>query len=428
MIRQWLERIFDGDFDGPFGATRTHLVRSAGILVTLVLSVLALAACSRSADSAAGASAPPDGEAALASADVPTEAAADTPTVASEAISPAAKAEAAAAAAAADEAADEERRRLAELEQREQEARARETELARREEIAQREREVAERERALAERERRIAAQERAAPAEATVKPIESQPALPEPTPEPVAGQPSARELPTAERAVLVDAGDRNVVPGDDPSGTVEEERWQESWRTRGRSSDDREATGPAERIAALERLSAGAELELEIEDDLSSGTSTVGEVFQSRLTSDVLGPEGELIVPAGSVVWGRVVDVRPLRRVGGRATLELQFERLELPSGESVEVRASLLEQGRNKKKDKAKIVGGAIAGLILGRILGDGETAAAGAAVGAAAGTAAAISAEGREVELPAGTELSLVLEEVVTVTTRYGEPVRD
>lgn len=415
MIRQRLERIFDGDFDGPFGAIRTHLVRRAGILA---LSVFALAACSRSADSAAGA--PPAGEAAPAPAVAPTEAAADAPTVEPEAIS--------SAEGAAAEAAAEERRRLAELEQREQEARAREAELARREEIAQREREVAERERALAERERRIAEQERAAPAEARVEPTESQPALPEPTPEPGARQPAARELPAAEQAVLVDASDRNASPGEEPSGTAEEERWNESWRTRGRASDDREATGPAERIAALERLGAGAELELEIEDDLSSGTSTAGEVFRSRLTSDVLGPEGELIVPAGSVVWGRVVDARPLRRVGGRATLELQFERLELPSGESVEVRASLLEQGRNKKKDKAKIVGGAIAGLILGRILGDGETAAAGAAVGAAAGTAAAISAEGREVELPAGTELSLVLEEVVTVTTRYGEPVRD
>ena len=43
-------------------------------------------------------------------------------------------------------------------------------------------------------------------------------------------------------------------------------------------------------------------------------------------------------------------------------------------------------------------------------------------GAAVGAAAGTAAVMKAEGREVEIPAGTLVELELDEVVTVSTEY------
>ncbi len=163
--------------------------------------------------------------------------------------------------------------------------------------------------------------------------------------------------------------------------------------------------------------------LEVEIQESLSSGTSQEGDTFRNLVVEDIFDRDGVLVVPAGSQVLGVVVEAKPLRRVGGQATLGLEFDRLILESGEIIEIRASFLELGKNKKKDKAKIAGAAVVGTILGHILGDGEAAAVGAAVGAAAGTVAAMRAEGHEVEVPAGTVVRLELEEVVTVTTQYG-----
>jgi uncharacterized protein YcfJ len=72
-------------------------------------------------------------------------------------------------------------------------------------------------------------------------------------------------------------------------------------------------------------------------------------------------------------------------------------------------------------------KIAVGAVAGAILGRILGDGDAAVVGGIVGAAAGTAAVLQSKGKEVELPAGTQLTLEFDQVVSSSARYGPVVR-
>ena len=165
--------------------------------------------------------------------------------------------------------------------------------------------------------------------------------------------------------------------------------------------------------------------LDVEIDSTLSSGTSQVGDEFKTLLVDDVRTEDGTLVAPAGSEVWGEVVEARPLRKVGGQAALGVSLDRLVLPTGETVEIRASLLQVGKNKKGDKAKIAGAVIAGAILGSILGDSEGALVGAAAGAAASTAYVVKAEGREVEIPAGTVVTLEVDEVVTVRTEYRTP---
>jgi len=167
--------------------------------------------------------------------------------------------------------------------------------------------------------------------------------------------------------------------------------------------------------------LEVGTVLEVELLQTLSSRTAQVGDTFSSRVARDIFSADGILVVPAGSEVIGRVTEARALRRVGGQASLGVEMRELILPSGHSIGIHASMLELGRDKRKDKRKILVAAAAGAILGRILGnDGGSALAGAAVGAAAGTAVAARAKGVNVDLPAGEIVAFRLEEVVTVTT--------
>lgn len=303
-------------------------------------------------------------------------------------------------------------------------------------EVALQKREVAlqEREAALAD-ERRSLQEERTAPQAPVVdSPAPSPAGAPEPeieTEPAPAPEPEIEPEPEPEPEI-VQSTDR---PGlSDPSAGPEEEpvpheRWSDqAWRRGNRDAEEStaadaptEPTEPTEPRTAT--LRAGTVLTLGVESELSSRASRVGEEFSMRVTEDVRDEEGRVVVPEGTTVLGFVTEAKPLRRVGGRAALGLEFDRLVLPNGEEVEVRASLLQQGRNKKRDKLKIAGATIAGAILGQILGgDSEATATGAAVGAAASTAAVMRVKGEDIELPAGTELEIELVEVVTWTSRY------
>jgi hypothetical protein len=130
-----------------------------------------------------------------------------------------------------------------------------------------------------------------------------------------------------------------------------------------------------------------------------------------------------------GAVIEGVVARTDRSGRVSGRADMTLDFERIRmrdgrsfnfagtidsvrLPNGESVRVN----QEGNVREDDSQtsrtvtrSAIGGAI-GAVIGAIAGGGKGAAIGAAVGAGAG-AGSIFIEGRDdLELPAGTEITI------------------
>lgn len=287
--------------------------------------------------------------------------------------------------------------------------------------------ELAAREAALAQERRRLQQISQSAPP-ARPAAVAAQPA-PE-SAEPTVAAP-VDEPRTASETVQIASETKNETadPGRGPVADSDHEEWDEqAWRRGSREAEPNDRTTSSERAPSTvephsARLEAGTVLNVDVESALSSSTSRVGEEFETRVAEDVRDETGLVVVPAGSVLLGFVTEARPLRRVGGRAALGLEFDRLVLPSGETIEVRASLMQQGKNKKRDKFKIAGATIAGAILGQILGgDSEATATGAAVGAAASTAAVLRVKGRDIDIPAGSRLEIELVEVVTWSARY------
>jgi hypothetical protein len=185
----------------------------------------------------------------------------------------------------------------------------------------------------------------------------------------------------------------------------------------------------PAEPSAQIVHASLmpGKVLEVEMLETLSSRDSRVGDTFSAHLVQDLRNEDGMLVIPAGAEILGEVTHVIPLKKIGGRAEIGIEFTHVVVSPDQTVEIRASMVELGKDKRKDKKKILIGTAAGAILGRILGgDTEGAVAGAAVGAAAGTAVAASAKGKDAEIPAGEMIALQLEEVVTVSIEMTGPV--
>jgi hypothetical protein len=165
-----------------------------------------------------------------------------------------------------------------------------------------------------------------------------------------------------------------------------------------------------------------GTRFEVEFTQGLASNTSSVGDTFRARLLTDVM-VDGAVAIPGGSEILGVVTDAVAARRIGGQAKLSLKFTDLVLPSGSTVPVHASFLEEGKSKTgRDAATIGGSAAGGALLGRILGrGGRGTVLGALVGAAVGTAIASKTAGEEVVIPEGSVVKLKLDQSLDVKTR-------
>jgi hypothetical protein len=157
----------------------------------------------------------------------------------------------------------------------------------------------------------------------------------------------------------------------------------------------------------------AGTELELRLEESLSSETAKPGDRFTAMAAAPVL-LGNRVAIEAGSSFRGRVELVD---QAGGRtdrtARLLLVVEEVE-HQGKSYDVSATVtgaserLETGLGSEAKKIGI--GAGLGSVLGAILGGKKGAVIGATVG---GTGAILGTEGNEVELPHGTILKLRLD---------------
>jgi len=169
-------------------------------------------------------------------------------------------------------------------------------------------------------------------------------------------------------------------------------------------------------------KVPAGTTFEVEFTEGLASNASTVGETFRARVIAD-LRLDGAIAIPAGSEVLGVVTDAVGARRIGGKARLTVEFTDLVLPSGSTLPLHASFLEEGKSRAGRDAATIGGSTAGgALLGRILGNGGRGTIlGALVGAAVGTAIASKTAGEEVVIPEGSVISLELVQPLAVDAR-------
>jgi hypothetical protein len=166
-------------------------------------------------------------------------------------------------------------------------------------------------------------------------------------------------------------------------------------------------------------KVPAGATFEVEFTQGLASNASAVGETFRARVVAD-LRLDGAIAIPAGSEVLGVVTDAVGARRIGGKARLTVKFTDLVLPSGSTLPLHASFLEEGKSRAGRDAATIGGSTAGgALLGRILSNGGRGTIiGALVGAAVGTAIASKTAGEEVVIPEGSVISLKLDQPLAV----------
>ena len=174
----------------------------------------------------------------------------------------------------------------------------------------------------------------------------------------------------------------------------------------------------------------------LRMNQTLNSRVARVGDRFQTTVVTPVYA-SGVEVVPAGSVVEGRVASVNPARTRGREGQIGLQFDAVVLPDGTRVGLDGSLTELqdaragtvdaenevsgNSSEKRNIGYIGGGTVGGAVLGGAIGGGKGAGIGAIIGAGAGVAGVMLQKGNLAELRSGTEIGMTTIQPITFNIR-------
>jgi hypothetical protein len=174
--------------------------------------------------------------------------------------------------------------------------------------------------------------------------------------------------------------------------------------------------------------LPTGTPFEVELVSPVSTATNNVGDKVEAKLTGPLLY-NNMVIANQGAVIRGEIAELmRPSKSKAeeDRASLKFAFTSIETVDGEktlaATVTNAEVLHAGGTTKRDALMIGGSAVAGAVLGKIIGgDTKDAAIGAVAGAAVGTGGALLMKGHNLELPAGSKLSLKVDQPITIVQR-------
>ena len=190
----------------------------------------------------------------------------------------------------------------------------------------------------------------------------------------------------------------------------------------------EQDKTEPPERPGAPQTVRVtvpqGTEIRLALDSPISSASSQAGDTFTARTTDPVV-VGNRVAIPSGSTVHGQVSQVVPARKglKEKEGLLTLSFDKVVTPAGFSAPMSAGIAGVAPKSTKKTAGIIGGSAAGgALLGKILGGStKDAAIGAVVGGAIGTGIAAGTQGKDAVIPAGSALTIVLDQPLTIAVK-------
>ncbi len=171
----------------------------------------------------------------------------------------------------------------------------------------------------------------------------------------------------------------------------------------------------------------------LQLNNKLSTRVNSEGDAFTAYVTAPVLLGD-KLMIPKGSVVTGSVSRIIRPGRFKGKAVLNVLFQSIEIPGRGQLPIAASLarldaegnggirsegtVEGEGSEGNDLGRIVMPGIVGAGVGTLAGGGKGAAIGGGIGAAIGLASVFATRGKEIEVPRGSSLDIVLDKPLTI----------
>lgn len=180
----------------------------------------------------------------------------------------------------------------------------------------------------------------------------------------------------------------------------------------------------------------AGATVKAMLTTPLSSAYTVPGQTISLALNDDFYYGDN-LIAPAGSTVYGTVIESSKAKRGSINGKLCVRFTQIYTPYGSQIPISAVIktddssgvlvggtkMDVTKEYTKDLAAgSAAGALSGLVFGALAGGdvGRGAALGTAVGAGGGLVKSIWDKGNDVEIPASATIDIMLTQPITVSS--------
>lgn len=204
-------------------------------------------------------------------------------------------------------------------------------------------------------------------------------------------------------------------------------------------STNDSDGTPKKVLKGYVKVVPTGTKIPIIMDTAVDSDTSQEGDEFAAR-TSEDLSIDGSTVVPAGSIIKGRIAQLNSPKHLNRSGSVGLKFDTITTPDQRSIPIVANLVARGgvvhaRRGLKDIAFDTGAValptLVGLGVGALaagsgnnnngsgskdssIGRAGGAMIGAGVGIAVGVAILLAKKGKKVEVRPGDELKIELAE--------------
>ena len=177
-------------------------------------------------------------------------------------------------------------------------------------------------------------------------------------------------------------------------------------------------------------QIAKGSILNATLQSAINSQSVAKNDVITAMLEQDWFYA-GSLIAPAGSVLYGQVVDAQKAGYAFGNGEIEITFTELLTMDGQKINLGANKVKFASNINrpvKVASQVVTGAVLGVAtsaLYALISGGDVSrgvAIGASVGGAGGLVRAGLQKGQDVEIPMGTRLQIKFTESINVSPLY------
>jgi hypothetical protein len=153
----------------------------------------------------------------------------------------------------------------------------------------------------------------------------------------------------------------------------------------------------------------AGTEVSIRTDENIDSRDASDSRSYAAQVASDVVDPNGGIVVPRGS-------EARLVVRSIGDNQIGLDLQSITV-NGQRYTIDTEQLQRGKQgiggNRRTGQFIGGGAALGAIIGAVAGGGKGAGIGALAGGAAGAGAEVATKGDHVRVPAESVLKFRLE---------------
>ncbi len=168
--------------------------------------------------------------------------------------------------------------------------------------------------------------------------------------------------------------------------------------------------------------IPAGTQLQIRTNETIQADAQSAGRQYSAEISQDVLGSNGQVLIPRGSPAELTVQNVSAGNMGVGSNQVALALQSVNI-NGRTYNVISNTTKQSGNRgiganKRTAEMTGGGAVLGTVIGAIAGGAKGAVIGAIVGGGAGAAAQVATRGKEVKVPAESVLTFKLDQPLTL----------